>query len=316
MAMDSPFIARCRPEDRIDRMTQTPIRLDRTLLKQRRRRALADPVAGVDFLVNRAVDEVAARLAAMNRQFEMAVDLGGGGGRLGDAMVATGRVDRVLRADSLIAGPGRSDLVCDEETLPFRNQSIDLAVSLLQGQFVNDLPGFLVQLRRALRPDGLFFAVIIGGDSLFELRTSLAAAESELTGGLSPRVLPMIDLRDLGGLMQRAGFALPVIDVDAVTVRYDDIYGLMRDLRAMAASNILADRLHAPTRRSLFALAADYYRHHFADADGRIRATFELISASGWAPHESQQKPLRPGSATHSLADALRAIEAKSPDQD
>jgi SAM-dependent methyltransferase len=192
------------------------------------------------------------------------------------------------------------------EELALAPQSLDLALSVLAFQFVNDLPGVLAQVRRALRPDGLLLAAMVGGDTLTELRQSFAAAEAECEGGVSPRVAPFADLRDVGGLLQRAGFALPVTDVDRVVVRYADVFGLMQDIRRMGATNMLVERRRAPTRRATMLRMAEIYGERFADADGRIRATFDIIWLSGWAPHESQQKPLRPGSAKASLEAAVK----------
>src|SRR6202012_544789 len=179
-----------------------------------------------------------------------------------------------------------------------------LVISALALQFVNDLPGALVQIRRALKPDGLFLAVLLGGETLTELRQAFAAAEAEIEGGVSPRVAPFADLRDIGGLLQRAGFALPVTDVDRVVVRYGNAFGLMQDLRRMGATNSLIERRKTPTRRATLVRMAEIYAERFADPDGRIRATFDIIWLSGWAPHESQQTPLAPGSARMRLADA------------
>ena len=186
---------------------------------------------------------------------------------------------------------------------------LDLVVSALALQFVNDLPGTLVQIRRALKPDGLFLAAMIGGESLIELREAFAQAESEMEGGVSPRVAPFADLRDLGALLQRAGFALPVTDIDRVTVRYATPLALMHDLRRMGAANALTERRRTPLRRATLRRLFEIYAERFADPDGRIRATFEIVWLSGWAPHESQQKPLQPGSAKTRLADALRTVE-------
>jgi SAM-dependent methyltransferase len=196
-------------------------------------------------------------------------------------------------------------LVADEEVLPFAPQSFDLIVSALNLQWANDLPGAFAQIRRALAPDGLFLAALIGGQSLAELRICLAQAQEEIEGGASPRVAPFADLRDLGGLLQRAGLALPVTDCDAFTVRYHDAFGLMRDLRAMGATNVLAAGARRPLRRDVVLRTAALYAEKFADPDGRVRATFEIIWASGWAPHESQQKPLAPGSAQAPLSAIL-----------
>ncbi|MBV9903882.1 MAG: SAM-dependent methyltransferase, partial [Alphaproteobacteria bacterium] len=185
----------------------------------------------------------------------------------------------------------------------------ELAASILKLHTVNDLPGVLVQVRRALKPDGLFMAALFGGETLTELRQSLAAAEIEVTGGVSPRVAPFADVRDLGGLLQRAGFALPVADVERTVVRYSDFFALVRDLRVMGETNALVERSRRPMRREMLAAAMAHYAAHFADADGKLRATFDIVYLTGWAPHESQQQPLKPGSATARLADALGTAE-------
>ena len=202
-----------------------------------------------------------------------------------------------------------------DDVLPLAEARIDLVLSALSLQFVDDLPGALVQIRRALRPDGLFLGALIGGSSLAELRQAFGEAEIDVEGGLSPRVSPFVDVRDLGGLLQRAGFALPVTDSDVVTVRYDDVFGLMRDLRAMGATNVLAERRRKPTRRATMARLAEIYRERFSDPDGRVRATFEILWATGWAPDPSQQQPLRPGSAKTRLADALGVREIGAGDK-
>jgi SAM-dependent methyltransferase len=196
--------------------------------------------------------------------------------------------------------------VSDAEALELEPASVDLAVSALALHFVNDLPGTLAQIRRTLKPDGLFLAALMGGDTLTELRQSFAAAEAEVEGGLSPRVAPFADLRDLGSLLQRAGFALPVTDADRIVVRYADAFALMQDLRRMGATNILNERRRSPSRRATLLRMAQVYAERFADADGRIRATFDVVWLSGWAPHASQQKPLKPGSAKMSLEDAVK----------
>jgi SAM-dependent methyltransferase len=202
--------------------------------------------------------------------------------------------------------------VADEEALPFRDASLDLVVSALALQFVNDLPGTLVQIRRALKPDGLFLAALLGGETLTELRQAFAAAESDVEGGISPHVAPFADLRDLGALLQRAGFALPVTDTDRAVVRYDTVFGLMHDLRRMGATNALHDRRRTPLKRATLMRMAEIYMQRFADADGRVRATFEIVWLSGWAPDPSQQQPLKPGSAKARLADALGTREVST----
>lgn len=288
-------------------MTETaaPRLFDRALLAARRARARARPREGADFLLARAVDDLADRLIPVLRRFPLAVDLGLAAGPAAATIRRLGKADEV-RVAALDDGPG-VDLVVDEEALPFPPESLDLVVSLLSLQFVDDLPGTLIQIRRALRPDGLLLAALVGGDTLRELRDALASAEVELTGGLSPRVAPFVGVRDLGALLQRAGFALPVTDSDRFTVRYGSMFDLLADLRAMGATNVLHDRSRRPVSRRLFLRAAEIYAERHADPDGRLRATFEIVSASGWAPHESQQKPAARGSATMSLAEALKA---------
>ena len=292
--------------------TRSDTRLfDRALLARRRARALAAPLRGADFLLQSVVEDMADRLAITMREFGTAVALGDVTGLSAAMLRASPKVGTVLRADGLVAGtgPGRADLVVDEEALPFAEASLDLVVSPLALQFVNDLPGALVQIRRALRPDGLLLAAFLGGDTLFELRQVLMEAEIAEGGGASPRVLPVAEVRDAGGLLQRAGFALPVTDRDRLTVRYDTMFDLIRDLRAMGATNILTARDRRPPARRLFLTAAELYADRFADPDGRVRATFDIISISGWAPDPSQQKPLAPGSAKMRLADALQTQE-------
>lgn len=283
-----------------------PRLFDRALLSAHRARARARPRPGADFLVARAADDLEFRLGTVLRRFPTAVDLGPFAGPAAARLLASGRVDRVVRA-----GPDgdRLDVVTEEDVLPFAPESLDLVVSMLSLHLVDDLPGTLVQIRRALVPDGLFLACLLGGQTLHELRDALMAAELELSGGVSPRVIPFLDVRDLGGLLQRAGFALPVTDTDRVTVRYADMFGLLADLRAMGATNPLVERSRRPTPRRLFLRAAEIYAERHTDPDGRLRATFEIVWASGWSPHESQQKPLAPGSAEMRLADALRTRE-------
>lgn len=288
-------------------MTETaaPRLFDRALLAARRARARGKPRDGADFLLARAVEDLDDRLIPVMRRFGRAVDLGLAAGPAAAAIRRLAKAAEVLVA-ALDDGPG-VDLVVDEEALPFPPESLDLVVSMLSLQFVDDLPGTLVQIRRALRPDGLFLAALIGGDSLRELRDAFSAAEIELTGGLSPRVAPFVGVRDLGSLLQRAGFALPVTDSDRFTVRYRSMFDLVADLRAMGAANPLVERSRRPISRRLLLRAAEIYAERHADPDGRLRATFEIVSASGWSPHESQQKPAKPGSAMVSLAEALHA---------
>jgi len=279
---------------------------DRRLVRARRARAAA--LGPSIFLLERVAEDLSDRLATVLRQFDRAVDLGTPTDVVGRLLAASGKVGTVIRAADGRYGQSLG-LVADEEALPFRDGSLDLLVSALALQFVNDLPGTLAQVRRALKPDGLFLAALVGGDTLTELRQAFAAAEAEIEDGISPRVAPFADVRDMGALLQRAGLALPVTDVDRVTVRYASPIALMHDLRRMGATNPLAERSRRPLRRTTLQRMMEIYAERFADRDGRVRATFEIIWLSGWAPHESQQKPLAPGSARQRLADALGVKE-------
>jgi SAM-dependent methyltransferase len=284
----------------------SPVIFDRALIRARRRRAAAS--GPVTFLLDRVAEEFADRLAAVMRRFDLAADIGTPTGAVRAALRRLGSIGAIISSGAELDREQKS-VAADEEALPFRDASLDLIVSGLALQFVNDLPGVLVQIRRALKPDGLFLAALLGGETLTELRQSFAAAESEVENGASPRVAPFADLRELGALLQRAGFALPVTDVDRVTVRYDTVFGLMHDLRRMGATNALLSRRRTPLRRATLLRMAEIYAERFADADGRLRATFEIVWLSGWAPHPDQQKPLQPGSAKTRLADALGTRE-------
>lgn len=296
-------------------MPANPTIFDRQLLRARRIRARARGPA--TFLIDRVADDLAERLAAVLRTFDLAVDLGTPTDAVRRALADYGKITTLVAAVPDVAALDNAfpRVATDEEALPFADGSLDLVVSALSLQFVNDLPGTLIQIRRALKPDGLFLAALIGGDSLSELREAFAQAESEIEGGLSPRVAPFADLRDLGALLQRAGFALPVADSDRLTVRYDSAFALMRDLRAMGATNALTERRRKPLKRATLLRMAQIYSERFADSDGRVRATFEIAWLSGWAPHESQQKPLKPGSAAQRLADALGTRELPTGDK-
>jgi len=294
-----------------------PLIFDRSLLRARRRRSLR--LGPETFLLDRVAAEFAERLRVVLRRFELAADIGTPTAAVRAALARNGSIGTMIAVDPIIdarrgltgdhAAPAPLRVVADEEALPFAAGSLDLVVSGLALQAVNDLPGVLVQIRRILKPDGLFVAALFGGDTLAELRQSFAVAESELDGGASPRVAPFPDLRDMGALLQRAGFALPVTDVDRVTVRYATPLALLRDLRRMGAANPLIERRRVPLRRATLMRAIEVYAGRFADADGRVRARFDIVWLSGWSPHESQQQPLRPGSATARLADALGTRE-------
>jgi SAM-dependent methyltransferase len=299
-------------------MSENPLIFDRALIRRRQRRA--NVLDAATFLLDRAAADLADRLGAVLRRFDVAVDLGTPTDAVRQALAQRGLDETIIAARSTEQGPpsptaNEKIVVADEEALPFRDGSLDLVVSALTLQFVNDLPGTLIQIRRALKPDGLFMAALIGGETLTELRQAFAAAESELEDGVSPRVAPFADLRELGALLQRAGFALPVTDVDRLCVRYDSVFALMHDLRRMAATNALVERRRAPLRRATLLRMAEIYGERFADPDGRLRATFEIVWLSGWAPHPSQQQPLRPGSAKARLADALGTQEIPAGDK-
>ena len=292
-----------------------PVIFDRRLLRARRRRAAA--LVPADFLLARVADDLAERLSSVVRRFDLAADLGTPGNHLRQALAASGKVGVSIAVDPLFSLPGLPGRVgegaplvaADEETLPFREGSLDLVVSALALHFVNDLPGTLIQVRRALKPDGLFLAALLGGETLTELRQAFAEAETEKEGGVSPRVAPFPDLRDLGALLQRAGFALLVADTERLTVRYATVLSLMHDLRRMGATNALIERRRVPLRRATLMRMAEIYARRFADPDGRLRATFEIVWLSAWAPDPSQQKPVQPGSAKMRLADALGTTE-------
>ncbi len=272
-----------------------PLIFDRRTYALRRARAAKAGVAG--FLVEDAAAQLALRIGAVNRRFEKALDLNSRDEGFALLAPAAGHWTRSFAWTT------------DEETLPFAPESFDLIVSVLSLHAVNDLPGALVQIRQALKPDGLFLAALLGGETLTELRQAFAAGESDASGGVSPRVAPFADVRDLGGLLQRAGFALPVADVERTNVRYRDFGGLLRDLRAMGETNAQEQRLRRPLSRAVLAAMLARYASEHAEADGRLRATFDVVYLTGWAPHESQQTPLRPGTAKMRLADALGAVE-------
>ena len=289
-------------------MSANPTIFDRNLLRMRQQRARA--LGSATFLLDRVADELGERLSVVLRQFDRAVDLGTPTDAVRRVLVASGKVATIITAAPAASLDDSSvRIAADEEALPFADGSLDLVVSALALQFVNDLPGTLIQIRRALKPDGLLLAALIGGDTLTELREAFAQAESEVEGGASPRVAPFVNVRELGALLQRADFALPVVDSDRLTVRYDSVLALMHDLRRMGATNVLSERRRTPFKRATLQRLVEIYARCFTDADGRLRATFEIVWLSGWASHESQQKPLKPGSASQQLADALGTRE-------
>jgi NADH dehydrogenase [ubiquinone] 1 alpha subcomplex assembly factor 5 len=300
-----------------------PMRVfDRAAVRRHRDRAAAG-LAAHDFLLREAGERLVDRLDDMTRRFPAALDLGSHDGGLADLIGRRGGIERLVRCDlsPVMAGraagrglPGPA-LVADEEMLPFAPHSFDLVLSNLSLHWVNDLPGCLLQIRRILKPDGLFLASMLGGASLSELRQSLLEAELALRGGASPRVSPMAELGDAAGLLLRAGFALPVTDGDLLTVTYADPLRLMADLRGMGETNATAERRRRFTGRRLLLDAAARYRETFAADDGRVRASFQILFLTGWAPHESQQQALRPGSAKSRLAEALGSVELPAGDK-
>jgi SAM-dependent methyltransferase len=295
-------------------MTASPLLFDRVLHQARLDRAAPD-YASADFLKRRAAEDVVMRLETILRRFPVAVDLGARNGAFSRALAASDAIEKIdvlfetdLSARMLGTGNGLK-VAADEERLPFGDDTLDLAVSTLSLHWTNDLVGALIQIRRALRPDGLFIGAIFGGATLTELRQALLQAEDEVSGGASFRVSPFADAIDAAGLLQRAGFALPVADVDRVKVRYGHPIELLRDLRRMGETSVLLERSRKPMSRRVLARAMEIYVERFAEADGRVPATFEIVAVTGWAPHENQQKPLRPGSAKMRLADVLGTQE-------
>ena len=274
-------------------------------LVARKRRARRIDDRGAHFLMQRAAEDVADRLSTVQRSFGTVASVLSQTDAAQRMLQQSGKVENIFRVETDAALLDGDGLVAQDEILPLQPESVDLVISLYALQEANDLPGMLIQIRRSLRPDGLFLGCLAGAGTLGELREALLAAETELYGGASPRVFPFADVRDMGGLLQRAGFALPVTDSESVTVRYDSMFALIRDLRAMGATNSLLARSRKPASKALFLRAAEIYAERFSDPDGRVRATFSTIWLSGWAPHASQQKPLEPGSAKVSLAKVL-----------
>lgn len=286
---------------------------DRAVLARRRAR-VSRSAGEYDFLLARVADDIADRLSIVRRTFPLAANVGAHHGVVSRRIAGIAGVESIIDVDGtpelVLAAPGMR-VVAEEDALPFADGSLDLVVSGLALQLTNDLPGALIQIRRALKPDGLLLAAMLGGATLKELREAWLAAEAEVSGGASPRVAPFADVRDMGALLQRAGFALPVVDSETVTVNYPDPFALMREVKAMGASNMLTARRRMPVTRRLLLRAAEIYVERFAAADGRVPATFEILTLTAWAPDQSQPKPLRPGSAQTRLADALGVKEGK-----
>jgi len=289
---------------------------DRRRVRLHRERAARGDWAKAGFLFEEVAERLADRLLDVNRTFPTALDLGCRGGELGRRILGRKGVERVVSCDlapgfaaRAAAGTGGPAAAADEELLPFRDEAFDLVVSNLSLHWANDLPGALIQANRALRPDGLFLGAILGGETLFELRRALMEAEEEVAGGFAPRISPFAEVRDAGSLLQRAGFALPVVDTDVIEVSYRDALALMRDLRAMGETDAGLQGRRGVPPRLLFPAAAARYAALFGEPDGRVAATFQVLYLAGWAPHASQQRPARRGSGQARLADALGATE-------
>jgi NADH dehydrogenase [ubiquinone] 1 alpha subcomplex assembly factor 5 len=282
---------------------------DRERVRHNRNRALPEH----NFLMEWAGKQITDRLRDVTKNFPLALQMGLRTPQgFADDLAATGKIETLIGMDAArkLLKPG--NICADEEFLPFKDQSLDLVINVMGLHSTNDLPGTLIQIRRALKPDGLFLAALFGGESLMELRQSLMQTEIEMKGGMSPRVFPFADKPQMGALMQRAGFALPVVDSEIVTVTYPDMFGLLKDLRFMGEGNAILKRDRTYPGREFFAKAAEFYAKNFSEEDGRVRASFEVIFLIGWAPHDSQQKPLSPGSAKTRLADALNTVEIKT----
>jgi len=284
---------------------------DRSALRVRRERAARQWEAR-SFLKREIASRLIERLDDVRRTFPLALDLGCHGDEIAAALGGRKTIECLVRADlglGFARRAGGPAVVADEEALPFAAQRFDLVVSAMSLHWVNDLPGALIQVARILRPDGLFMGAMLGGATLWQLRQALGAAESEIEDGLSPRVSPFADLRDAAGLLQRAGFALPVADSETIDVEYANALELMRELSAMGESNLVVERRRGLARRATLLRAAEIYRERFTQTSGRVAASFEVLFLHGWAPHESQPKPIKPGSARHRLAEALDTTE-------
>ncbi|MBW7849312.1 MAG: methyltransferase domain-containing protein [Rhodospirillales bacterium] len=280
---------------------------DRRAVRRNRDRA-APLLEHHDFLLREVAERLADRLLDVRRRFPVALDLGCHAGEIADTLGDRGGVETLVQCDlseAMIRRAGGLRAVADEEFLPFAPASFDLVISNLSLHWVNDLPGTLHQIRSILKPDGLFLGAMLGGQTLKELRRAWLEAEIAEEGGAGPRVSPFADVRDAGALLQRAGFALPVVDADTIAVTYGDAMRLMADLRGMGESNAVRQRRKTFTRRQTLLRAVSLYQELYANGDGRLPAAFQVVTMTGWAPHPSQPRPLRPGTGTVDLADAL-----------
>ncbi len=282
---------------------------------QRRNRDRAAPRYGeYRFLKEEAALRLADRVDLVRREFDLCLDFGTHDGTLSACLQPLGKTKTIIQTDpaesfARLASHQGPAAVTDYDVLPFAAASFDAVFSCLTMHWVDDLPGLLSQMRAVLKPDGMLLVSLLGGNSLHELRSVLAAAESEILAGFSPRTAPMADIRDIGGLLGRAGLALPVADADRLTITYPNMFRLMADLRGMGEQNALLERVRRPTARQVFLRAAEIYHQQFGNPDGSIPASFEIITLTGWAPHASQQQPLRPGSAAFRLADTIGSTE-------
>lgn len=294
---------------------ETPHVFDRARIRQSRNRA-ATALPHHDFLIRWTAENLSDRLCDIKRDFPLALQIGGRTtAEQDEATIKNGGIETLCHmdiAENLLRAKNAPVIQADEEFLPFAGNSLDLVISPLSLHSVNDLPGTLIQINYALKPDGLFLAAMLGGETLYELRQVMMQAEMHINGGVSPRIAPFADKPQMGALLQRAGFALPVVDSDILHVSYDNLYGLMRDLRGMGENNAIEARSRHFTSRAVMEEAARLYREQYSDEGGRLTASFEIIFLIGWAPHESQQKPLKPGSADHKLAEALDTKEQKT----
>jgi NADH dehydrogenase [ubiquinone] 1 alpha subcomplex assembly factor 5 len=290
-----------------------PVLFDQMLIRQHRQRA-APKYSDFTFLKDAAAARLADRLELMRRDFDLCLDIGAHDGRLAQHFAELGKIGHMVHADpaekfAIATKQHGPSVVHALDKLPYRPEAFDAVFSCLSLHWIDDLPGLIMQAGRLLKPDGLLLFSLFGGNSLTELKQALAEAEQDITGGFSPRCAPMADIRDIGGLLSRAGLALPVADSDRLTVNYPHMFKLMSDLRGMGEQNALFSRLKTPTRRQVFMRAAEIYQQRFGRAGGQIPASFEIVTLTGWAPHESQQKPLRPGTAMHRLASVLETEE-------
>ncbi|WP_019223413.1 methyltransferase domain-containing protein [Bartonella rattaustraliani] len=291
-----------------------PLIFDHDRIEQFRKRAFQKAKEGYDFLLSHMAEDLYKRLSTVDRTFPLALDLHSHTDLAAQALLNSGKVHCVERVetDTIYQSYDKKFHLRDREILDFPQNYCDLIVSLLSLQSTNDTPGVLKQIKQILKPDGLFLAVMAGADTLVELHESLLHAEMEIYGGVSPRIHPFADIREVGALLQRAGFALPVADIENVTIRYNTMFDLMHDLKAMGMQNALINRSRSPVSKRFFSRAAEIYAQRFSDPDGRIRANFSFIWLSGWAPHPNQQKPMQPGSAQKSLADVFVKQQKKT----